>query len=45
MENYDPNSAGAAAGIIAILGIIMIPLLIVTVIVIISQWKILRQSR
>jgi hypothetical protein len=40
MNNFDPNSPGAVAAVFAILGIIFIPLFIVTIIVIIGQWKI-----
>jgi len=40
MENYDSSQLGAAAGIAAIIGAMIIPLLIVWVITVIGQWKV-----
>ncbi|MDO3626861.1 DUF5684 domain-containing protein [Mucilaginibacter sp. BT774] len=44
MENYDANSAGAAAGIIAIISALLIPIIIVSVIMIIAHWKIYEKA-
>lgn len=44
MENYDASSAGFAAEIMAIIGAIMIPLIIVWVITIIGQWKVYEKA-
>jgi len=40
MQNLDPDSSGAFAGFLAILGAMFIPLFIVWLIVIIGQWKV-----
>jgi len=40
MQNLDPDSSGAVAGMLAILGAMFIPLFIVWLIVIIGQWKV-----
>jgi hypothetical protein len=41
MENYDPNSSpGGIAALFAIFAALMIPIFIVSIIVIIAQWKI-----
>jgi hypothetical protein len=42
MQNYDydPNSAGVAAGLTALIGAILIPVLIVWLITVIGQWKV-----
>jgi hypothetical protein len=40
MNSYDPSSSHAALGVLAIFGVMLIPILIVTLIVIIAQWKI-----
>ena len=40
MQDYDPNSAGALAGVAAIIGVLIIPLIIVSLISIIGQWKV-----
>jgi hypothetical protein len=40
MQNYDPNSAGAMAGVLALIGVLIIPILIVSLISIIGQWKV-----
>src|SRR5471030_1722807 len=40
MENYDSSSVGAAGVVLAFLGILLIPLLIISVISIIGQWKV-----
>ena len=41
MQNYDYDQSTAGAGMVfAIIGILMIPLLILSVILIISHWKI-----
>jgi hypothetical protein len=40
MQSYDPNSAGALFGIAALIGAFLIPLLIVSLIVLIGQWKV-----
>ena len=46
MQNYDydPNSAAGAAGIMALFGVLMIPLLIVTLITLIGQWKVFSKA-
>ncbi|MBS1520368.1 MAG: hypothetical protein JST50_05190 [Bacteroidetes bacterium] len=44
MENYDASSAGAAAGIIAIISALIIPIIIIWVIMIISHWKIYEKA-
>ena len=40
MQSYDPNSASAFAGIAALIGVLLIPCLIVSVIAIVGQWKV-----
>jgi hypothetical protein len=40
MENYDSSSVDALAGVMALIGAMLIPLLIVGVITIIGQWKV-----
>ncbi|MDF2432305.1 MAG: hypothetical protein JWP44_1936, partial [Mucilaginibacter sp.] len=40
MQNYDSSSGGDANVILAFLGIILIPLLIITLITVIGQWKV-----
>jgi hypothetical protein len=40
MQNYDSNSAGPLAGLMAIIGIILVPLIIVWLIMVIGQWKV-----
>lgn len=44
MDNYDASSPGALAAFAAIMGILLIPALIVSVIVIISHWKIYEKA-
>jgi len=40
MQNYDPNSVGAMAGVLALFGVLIIPFFIISIIVIIGQWKV-----
>ncbi|TWI99826.1 hypothetical protein JN11_02241 [Mucilaginibacter frigoritolerans] len=40
MQNYDPNSVGATAGVLALIGVLIIPIIIVSLISIIGQWKV-----
>lgn len=40
MQEYDPNSAGGAGLLLAFIGAMLIPILIIWLIVIIGQWKV-----
>lgn len=40
MQNYDPNSAGSAAAVLAIFSALLIPILVIAVISIVGQWKV-----
>jgi hypothetical protein len=40
MDNYNTTDPGAVAGILAIFAALMIPIMIITLIVIIGQWKV-----
>jgi hypothetical protein len=44
MQDYDPQSAGEIAGFLAIIGMLMIPFLIFSLILIISHWKIFAKA-
>jgi uncharacterized membrane protein YoaK (UPF0700 family) len=44
MENYDSASAGAAAGIFAIISALIIPMIIIWVIMVIAHWKIYEKA-
>lgn len=44
MENYDSSSAGAFAGIFALIGAMIIPILIIWVVMIVAQWKIYEKA-
>ncbi|MBV8390585.1 MAG: hypothetical protein JO080_12345 [Mucilaginibacter sp.] len=44
MNNFDPNSAGAAAGIVALISALIIPIIIVSVIMIVAHWKIYEKA-
>jgi len=44
MQEYDPSSASELAGLMAIFGMLMIPVLIVTIIMVISYWKIFTKA-
>jgi hypothetical protein len=44
MENYDSNSAGALAGVMAIIGAMLIPILIIVVITIVGKWKVYEKA-
>lgn len=44
MENFDPNSAGAAAAVFAIISACLIPILIIAVITIVGKWKIYEKA-
>lgn len=44
MQNYDPSSAGDVATVLAIFGVLMIPALIISLILIISYWKIFTKA-
>ncbi len=40
MQDYDPNSAGSAAAVLAIFSALLIPILVISVISIVGQWKV-----
>jgi hypothetical protein len=44
MDNYDSNSAGAVAEVMAIFAAMFIPLLIIWVITVIGQWKVYEKA-
>ncbi|MFC0515875.1 DUF5684 domain-containing protein [Mucilaginibacter angelicae] len=44
MENYDPQSAGAAAAVIALFGFLMVPFIIAYVVQIVGMWKIFEKA-
>lgn len=44
MENYDSASAGMAAGIFALIGVLIIPLMIIWVIMVVAHWKIYEKA-
>jgi len=44
MENYDTNSAGAVAGIAALIGALIIPIIVIWVVMVISHWKIYEKA-
>lgn len=44
MENYDASSASGIAAVFAIIGAMLIPLIIISVIVIIGQWKVYEKA-
>lgn len=44
MQDYDPNSASALAGVLALLGVLLIPIIIVAVISIVGQWKVFTKA-
>ena len=44
MENYDASSAGAVAGLMAIIGALIIPFIIIWVVMVIAHWKIYEKA-
>jgi hypothetical protein len=44
MNNYDPSSAGAIAGMMAIFYVMLIPILIIALITIVGQWKVYEKA-
>src|ERR1700753_1328417 len=45
MENYDPQSAGALAGFFGLIfGVLLIPTIIISVVMIIAYWKIYEKA-
>jgi len=44
MDNYDASSPGGMAAIAALMGVLLIPIIIVTVIMIVSHWKIYEKA-
>lgn len=44
MENYDSSSAGAVAGIAALIGALIIPIIIIWVVMVIAHWKIYEKA-
>jgi len=40
MQDYDPNSTGSLAGLMAIIMAMLIPIFIISIIVIVGQWKV-----
>src|SRR5476649_1859909 len=44
MENYDPNSPGEIAKVMAILGACLIPILVLAVITVVGKWRIYEKA-
>jgi len=44
MDNYDSTSAGTVAGIAALIGAMIIPIIIIWVVMVISHWKIYEKA-
>jgi hypothetical protein len=44
MDNYDSNSAGAVAGLVAFFMAMLIPILIIAVITIVGKWKVYEKA-
>jgi len=44
MNNYDPNSAGLAAGILALIGALLIPIFIILIISIVGHWRVYEKA-
>ncbi|SHN16615.1 DUF5684 domain-containing protein [Mucilaginibacter sp. OK098] len=46
MQNYDydPNSAGAVAGVMALIGVMLVPIIIFILITVIGKWKVYEKA-